>query len=155
MHFDADYCEHARLRDGREVVLRLIRPDDKELLRRGFLAMSPESRYRRFFTIKHELSEDELRYLTEIDGVRHFAMGAVTPAGEGLGVARFIQIDGEPGVAEAANVTYGEAIFGVTYPVIPIRDETGKITSSITRYDMPQNNGFRWILPSLGVRGRF
>ena len=56
---------------------------------------------------------------------------------------------------EAANVTYGEAIFGVTYPVIPIRDETGKITSSITRYDMPQNNGFRWILPSLGVRGRF
>ena len=78
MHFDADYCEHARLRDGREVVLRLIRPDDKELLRRGFLAMSPESRYRRFFTIKHELSDDELRYLTEIDGVRHFALGAVT-----------------------------------------------------------------------------
>lgn len=102
MHFDADYREHARLRDGREVVLRLIRPDDKERLRRGFLAMSPESRYRRFFTYKNDLSDDELRYLTELDGVRHFALGAVTPEGEGLGVARFIQIDGEPGVAEAA-----------------------------------------------------
>lgn len=102
MHFDADYCEHARLRDGREVVLRLIRPEDKERLRRGFLALSPESRYRRFFTFKNDLTEDELRYLTEIDGVHHFALGAMTPEGEGLGVARFIQIDGEPGVAEAA-----------------------------------------------------
>jgi GNAT superfamily N-acetyltransferase len=103
MHFDADYCERARLRDGREVVLRLVRPDDKERLHRGFLALSPESRYRRFFTIKSDLTDEELRYLTEVDGVHHFALGAISADGEdGVGVARFIQIDGEPGVAEAA-----------------------------------------------------
>ena len=102
MYFDAAYQERATLRDGREVLLRLIRPEDKERLRRGFLALSPESRYRRFFSVKSELSDDELRYLTELDGVHHFALGAVTPDGDGLGVARFIQIDGEPGVAEAA-----------------------------------------------------
>jgi len=46
---------------------------------------------------------------------------------------------------EAVNVTYGQAVFGLTYP----RE------GNITRYDQPQINGFRWVLPSIGVRGRF
>lgn len=112
MHFDADYQERATLRDGRAVVLRLIRAEDKDLLRRGFAKLSHESRYRRFFSVKSELSEDELRYLTEVDGVQHFALGAVTVDGsDGFGVARFIQIDGEPGVAEAA-VAVLDAVHG-------------------------------------------
>jgi GNAT superfamily N-acetyltransferase len=103
MHFDRDYVERATLRDGTEVVLRLIRPEDKELLHRGFKQLSDESRYRRFFAVKHDLTPQELRYLTEVDGVRHFALGAVSADGhDGIGVARFIQLDGEPGVAEAA-----------------------------------------------------
>jgi hypothetical protein len=48
---------------------------------------------------------------------------------------------------EILNVTYSEAEFGITYPTDP---QTG-----ITRYDMPQVNGFKWILPSFGLRGRF
>jgi len=101
--FDRDYQEHATLRDGTEVVLRLIGPRDQELLHRGFLRMSPESRYRRFFSVKLDLSPDELRYLCDVDQVKHFALGAVTADGkDGLGVARFIQLAGEPGVAEAA-----------------------------------------------------
>lgn len=103
MFFDADYLERATLRDGTEVVLRLLRPGDKDLLRRGFERLSPESRYRRFFSVKSELNEGELRYLTEIDQVRHVAIGASTADGEiGLGVARFIALDDEPGLAEAA-----------------------------------------------------
>ena len=46
---------------------------------------------------------------------------------------------------EAVNVTYSQAVFGLTYP----RE------GSITRYDQPQLNGFRWVLLSIGVRGRF
>lgn len=46
---------------------------------------------------------------------------------------------------EAVNATYQQAVFGLTYP----RE------GNITRYDQPQINGFRWILPSIGVRGRF
>ena len=103
MYFDADYLERATLRDGTEVVLRLVQPDDKELLRRGFEGLSAESRYRRFFAAKTELSADELRYLTELDHVRHLAIGASTADGrEGLGVARFIALDHQPGMAEAA-----------------------------------------------------
>jgi GNAT superfamily N-acetyltransferase len=103
MFFGPDYLERATLRDGTEAVLRPIRPDDKEMLHRGFHKLSPESRYRRFFAVKTDLSPDELRYLTEIDGIHHFAIGAVSADGrDGLGVARFIQLDGEPGIAEAA-----------------------------------------------------
>jgi GNAT superfamily N-acetyltransferase len=101
--FDADYREVATLRDGTAVELRLVRPEDKALMRRGFERMSPHSRYLRFFTPKPALTDDELRYLTEIDQVRHVAIGAATLDGQdGLGVARLVQLDGEPGASEAA-----------------------------------------------------
>ncbi len=110
MFFDADYLEHARLRDGTEIVLRLIRPEDKDLLERGFARLSPESRYRRFFAVKNELSADELRYLTEVDQLHHVAIGASTADGrDGLGVARAIALDDHPGLAEAAIAVADQA----------------------------------------------
>ncbi len=48
---------------------------------------------------------------------------------------------------EALNVTYSESIYGVTFPKDP--------TLMVTRYDQPQLEGFRWILPSIGARGSF
>jgi hypothetical protein len=48
---------------------------------------------------------------------------------------------------EIVNMTYSTSIIGLTYPTDP---DTG-----VTRYDQPQLNGFKWILPSLGIRGRF
>jgi GNAT superfamily N-acetyltransferase len=104
--FDADYREEITLADGERVTLRLVRPADKELFVRGIQRMSPESRYLRFFTAKERLSDGELRYLTEVDQERHFALGAVRLDAdgheEGLGVARFVALDDAPGVAEPA-----------------------------------------------------
>jgi GNAT superfamily N-acetyltransferase len=100
---DRDYREVATLRDGTPVVLRLVRPEDKDLLARGFARLSPTSRYLRFFSPKASLTDDELRYLTEVDQIHHVALGASTLDGQdGLGVARLIEQPGEPGVAEAA-----------------------------------------------------
>jgi hypothetical protein len=48
---------------------------------------------------------------------------------------------------ELLNLTYSETDYGVTYPKDPML--------MITRYDQPQFEGFRWILPSLGLRARF
>ena len=106
-YFDADYAELARLRDGTPVQLRLVRASDKELVRKGFARLSPESRYLRFFAPKDHLTERELSYLTELDGEHHLAIGAErVPTGadgpEGLGVARFIRLADDPAVAEAA-----------------------------------------------------
>jgi GNAT superfamily N-acetyltransferase len=104
-HFTLDYTEHAELRDGTPVLLRLLRPTDKELLRTGFERLSGQSRYARFFTPKTALSDDELRYLTEVDQEDHVAIGAASERdGEqsGLGVARFIRFADRRDTAEAA-----------------------------------------------------
>jgi len=93
------------LRDGTRVRLRPILPKDKALLVEGFRRLSPESRYRRFMAPIQELTEDQLRYLTEIDYVDHFAWVALDldqPAHPGMGVARYVRIPQEPDVAEAA-----------------------------------------------------
>jgi GNAT superfamily N-acetyltransferase len=99
---DAAYEEHAVLRDGSRVTIRPVRPSDKELLRRGFERLSPESRFRRFLSPKSTLSDAELAYLTELDGVDHFALGAIDEAGAGLGIARFVRTQADPTVAEVA-----------------------------------------------------
>ncbi len=109
--FTADYVERATLRDGTRVVLRLISPDDKLLLRHEFETWSHASRYARFHAPKTRLTDGELAYLTEVDQESHFALGALREDGDGhgapvgLGIARFIRLPtaiGEPVTAEAA-----------------------------------------------------
>lgn len=93
-----------RLRNGEEVSVRPIRPDDKLLLADGLAALSAESAYRRFLAPKKRLSATELRYLTEIDHVDHVAYVAVGAGDPGrlVGVARWVRCEGEPGTAEFA-----------------------------------------------------
>ena len=111
MYFTADYVERAALRDGRPILLRLLAPEDRDLLRRGFDRWSPESRCARFLVPKQRLTDDELTYLCEVDQQNHFALGAILEDGDGsgepigLGIARFIRLPtqpGEPVTAEAA-----------------------------------------------------
>lgn len=94
----------AELEDGTPVLFRPIRPDDKELLRRGFEQLSPESRYMRFFSVIDELSDEQLRYLTEVDGDNHFAWVAVHADNPevGFGVSRWIRTKEDPQIAEGA-----------------------------------------------------
>lgn len=95
----------ARLDDGTRVLFRPIRPDDRQRLAAGMARLSPESRYRRFFRHIDRLTEKQLSYLTEIDGTNHFALIATLPdaPGEpGVGVGRWVRIEGEPTVAEGA-----------------------------------------------------
>lgn len=104
--YGEDYTETARLRDGTRVTFRCIQPEDKQMLRAGFESLSPESRYRRFMTSKNRLTDSELEYLTEVDGEDHFAIVAgvrhrLSPD-EGMGVARFVRLPGQPLVAESA-----------------------------------------------------
>ena len=99
------------LRDGTRVRFRPVGPQDKERLRLGFERLSPRSRYQRFFRHIDHLSEAQLRYLTEVDGVDHVAWIALLedePGHPGVGVARWIRLRGEPDVAEAAVTVVDE-----------------------------------------------
>jgi GNAT superfamily N-acetyltransferase len=100
-----NYSERGRLLDGRPVLVRAIRPEDKPKLRTGFHRLSPQSVYHRFFQAKKELSEPELRYLTELDFVEHVALLAILEEDGpelGIGVGRYIV---EPGT-RAAEVAF-------------------------------------------------
>jgi GNAT superfamily N-acetyltransferase len=91
------------LRDGARVTLRPIAPEDKPLIAASFERLSAESRYRRFFTIKNELSAAELAYVVDVDHTDHEAIIAIDPSsGEALGVARYIRFKGDAEVAEVA-----------------------------------------------------
>ncbi len=93
-----------RLRDGAEIVVRPIRPDDKDAIVAGFESLSPESRYRRFFSPLQKLTRRDLAYLTEVDHHDHEALiGFDAESREPVGVARFIRAD-EPAEAEVAVV---------------------------------------------------
>jgi GNAT superfamily N-acetyltransferase len=101
------------LRDGSTVRLGFIGPADRDRLAAGFLKMSPESRYLRFFSAMPRLPEDVLQRLTDTDGHNHVAIGASLASdgaalGEGLGVARFIRLPDAPDTAEAAVAVIDE-----------------------------------------------
>jgi GNAT superfamily N-acetyltransferase len=96
-------AEVVELRDGTDVLVRPVRPEDKPLFVRGFEHFGQHSRYLRFMGMKKRLSTDELAFFTEIDHRDHDAIGALDPvSGEGLGVARAVRMAGRPNAAEAA-----------------------------------------------------
>jgi GNAT superfamily N-acetyltransferase len=98
-----DSGEFVLLRDGTEVLVRPVRPEDKPLFVAGWARLSDDSVYRRFLQPRHGLSVDELAFFTELDHVDHEAIGAMDPAtGEGVGVARYVRDLRRPHVAEAA-----------------------------------------------------
>ena len=95
--------DRVRLRDGSEVIVRPLTPEDKPLLLEGFGSFGELSRYQRFMAHKKQLSLKELAYFTDIDHTDHEAIGALDPTtGRGAGVARFIRERPGGTVAEAA-----------------------------------------------------
>jgi GNAT superfamily N-acetyltransferase len=112
LRFDDNYRERVELDDGTPLVFRVVQPSDKPLLADGLARMSDQSRFRRFFGQKSQLTQPELRYLTELDGQTHFAIGAVrlSESGEeqGVGVARFVRLSDEPTAAEPAIAVVDE-----------------------------------------------
>ena len=95
------------MRDGAVITIRPIEPDDKDAIVSGFEQLSPESRYRRFFSPLERLSNRDLAYLTEVDHHDHEALIAHSEEGRPLGVARYVRID-EPEKAEVAVVVIDE-----------------------------------------------
>lgn len=96
------------LPDGGVVTIRGIVPEDREELRRGLAGLSPESRYFRFLHLGvSEPTEHLLTYLTAVDQKRHVALAASVTSPDlktdrGVGIARFVRLDGQPDTAEAA-----------------------------------------------------
>ena len=94
------------LRNGTRVLIRPITPDDKALLARGMAALSPRSARLRFLAPKTRLTLGELRYLTEVDHVDHYALVAVLADDPATlaGVGRWVRDAEQRASAEVAVV---------------------------------------------------
>ena len=82
---------HCVLRDGTEMTIRPIRPEDAELVQQFVRELSEESRYFRFMNSMHELTETMLVRFTQIDYSKEVAIIALTEPESALelGIARF------------------------------------------------------------------
>jgi RimJ/RimL family protein N-acetyltransferase len=78
-----NYIAKEILGDGTEVIIRAIRPGDKTNLLEAFKELDRESVYRRFFSPKKELTEGELKQLTDVDFSSVIALIATTETSEG------------------------------------------------------------------------
>jgi RimJ/RimL family protein N-acetyltransferase len=100
----AKYEAVETLRDGRQFRVRALKPDDRAGLLSAVSQSSAQSLYRRFFSPKRNLTEDEVAYFMDVDFVDHVAMVAELEDGRGviIGGGRYVLV--ESGKAEVAFV---------------------------------------------------
>lgn len=78
---DFDWRDRFHLRVGS------VRPHNKKQISEGLRNMSPESIRNRFLGSKREFSDQELQYLTNLDGWNHYALGMEERDGNKRGIA--------------------------------------------------------------------
>ena len=109
--------EHLRLRNGREVLIRPIRPEDAVPLRAAFVLLQPDEVRQRFLHPMKELGVQEAERLTRPDPRREFALVAAEPLppGEALvgAVARLAVDDNGPDAEFAILVSHYVAGMGL------------------------------------------
>jgi RimJ/RimL family protein N-acetyltransferase len=93
-----------KLRDGSTVTIRPLEPGDGDRIREVWDGMSELTRRLRFLSPANEISDEDLRYLVEVDHRRHEALIALDDAGRGVAVARYVRVPRDRTTAELAVV---------------------------------------------------
>jgi RimJ/RimL family protein N-acetyltransferase len=99
----AKYSAFERLRDGRRIEIRALRPEDRTDIVAAVDHLSVKSLYRRFFGLKRHFSEREIDFFLNVDFANHVVLVAVLrEAGRSaiVGGGRYFVV--RPGVAEVA-----------------------------------------------------
>lgn len=94
-------------KNGEQFIIRPIRREDREELKKALLKLSSNSIGQRFFAMKSSFSENELNYFTIVDDYQHIAYVAIhlnteNDELEGAGVIRAIRSKDNPKEAEIA-----------------------------------------------------
>jgi GNAT superfamily N-acetyltransferase len=103
------YSALERLRDGREIEIRALRPADEDAMLAAVDRTSAQSLYRRFFGAKRHFSESEKSFFLHVDFVNHVALVAVVKEGNRtviVGGGRYIIV--RPATAELAFAVVDE-----------------------------------------------
>jgi len=77
------YLAKETLEDGTEVTIRAIQPEDSTGVLESFEKLDRDAIYRRFFSLKKELSDAEVKQLTDVDFSQVVALVVTTKTGKG------------------------------------------------------------------------
>lgn len=103
-----DFAAVRVLPNGIQILIRAVRPDDKERLRAAFAALERVSIYTRFFGHRKELTETELEQATNVDFDQVVALWATVGSGAAeiiIGGGRYVR-DAGPASRLGAEVAF-------------------------------------------------
>jgi hypothetical protein len=95
------------LEDQTPVLVRPLRPEDAPRLRAGYSLLSQLARRRHNFAEQGGLEEARIQALFSADGTQASAWGAANmkkPDEPGIGIARYVRVNGDPEAADVAIV---------------------------------------------------
>ena len=92
-----------KLRNGEQIEIRALRPQDRDDLMAAVDRTSSDSLYRRFFAVRRHFTETEESFYLNVNFVSHVALIAVANEnGQPIIIAGGRYVVGEPGQAEVA-----------------------------------------------------
>jgi RimJ/RimL family protein N-acetyltransferase len=103
-----DHAWSERLRNGLEVTIRPLRPDDRDRVAAAFRLLDRESIYTRLFSYRTELSEEGLDRIMRVDPVCEAALLVTFGAGKDeivIGSGRFLGAV-DSGAARSAEIAF-------------------------------------------------
>lgn len=146
------------LADGAELLLRPVRPEDRNRIREGVNWFSADALYQRFFTPIAKLSEAQLDFLSQPDQVDHLAWGALDeahPEIPGVAVARCVRLPDDPAVAEASLIVLddyqGRGIGTLMLALLNLNAAVAGI-GTLRALTLVENRGFLRLMSALGGR---
>ena len=153
-----DYSATERLRDGREVEIRALRPDDKDDMLAAVSRTGTPSLQRRFFVVKKGFSEREIAFFMNVDFVNHAALAALADE-DGrkviVGGGRYIVTD--PGKAEIAFVVIddyqGQGIGTLLMRHLAVIARKAGLRELIAEV-LPENAAMRKVFGKFGFQSR-
>jgi RimJ/RimL family protein N-acetyltransferase len=151
-----NYHASERLRDGREVEIRALRPDDKDDMLAAVGRTGMQSMQRRFFGVKRGFSEQEIAFFMNIDFSNHVALVALADE-DGrpviIGGGRYIVV--EPGRAEIAFVVIdayqGQGVGTLLMRHLAVIARSGGLKELIAEV-LPENSAMRKVFSKFGFK---
>src|SRR5689334_5454559 len=146
------------MRDGREIEIRALRPDDKHDMLAAVGRTGRESLQRRFFTVKRGFSETEIAFFMNIDFANHIALVALAEE-DGrsviIGGGRYIVT--EPGKAEIAFVVIddyqGQGIGTLLMRHLAVIARKAGLKELVAEV-LPENAAMRKVFSKFGFQAR-
>jgi len=150
-HFSQKFIWHKDL----SFHLGTVRPENKKQFAEGLKKLSRESIRNRFLGSKKEFSENELSYLTQLDGHNHYALGlelAEKPH-DGIGVVRLVRSEIFENEAEVAITVideyHGKGLGYLLMQCAALAAMERKIEKLHFSF-LPQNDGIIRLMSKLG-----